>query len=378
MHKQTKVKVGIDILDLRFAKTGQKTILEEYYLQFLQNTDPSISFVFLDAALPQFSRSSKMGIILNHLIYQSWKQILLPYKSWRNKVDVLFCCDYFAPNIRLGFKNVQVFHDAFFYEYPTHYHKLWMSMFKALAIPAAKNSAFIITMSEYAKSKIHELINIPLNKLVVIYPGPKSLPKLATIQEDHLFTPPTDPYILHVGVWEKRKNIPSLLKAFRLLLDQTQLPFKLVLVGAGNHKMHSDDTEAIENTIQQLALDAYVVCTGYLSDQSLSIAYSHASLYVFPSYNEGFGLPTLEAFKFNLPVLVANNSCLPEVGGDAVIAFNPYSSEDLANKMQEVLSNPSLQESLKEKGRQRLNQFSWTNASNQLKEVFKIAAQYGE
>ncbi|HQS56611.1 MAG TPA: glycosyltransferase family 1 protein, partial [Sediminibacterium sp.] len=159
---------------------------------------------------------------------------------------------------------------------------------------------------------------------------------------------------------------------------QTHQPYKLVLVGAGNHKMHSDDTEAIEKTIQDLALEAHVICTGYLSDKSLANAYSHASLYVFPSYNEGFGLPTLEAFKFNLPVLVANNSCLPEVGGDAIIAFNPYSSEDLAQKMQEVLSNPSLQESLKEKGKQRLNQFSWTNASNQLKEVFKIAALYGE
>lgn len=378
MLKQTYVKVGIDILDLRFAKTGQKTILEEFYKQFLENTDPQISFVYLDADLPQFPRKHKINIILNHLIYQYWKQILLPFKSWRNKVDVLFCCDYFAPNIRLGFKNVEIFHDAFFYEYPMHYHKLWMRLFKLFAIPAAKNSAFIVTMSEYSKSKIHELIKIPLDKITVIYPGPKSLLSFEQIPEKDLFIPPTEKYILHVGVWEKRKNIPTLLIAFSLFLDKTHQPYKLVLVGSGNKKMNSDDTEAIEKTIQQLELEDHVVCTGYLPDKSLAMAYKHASLYVFPSYNEGFGLPTLEAFRFNLPVLVANNSCLPEVGGEAVLTFNPYSSDDLAQKMQEVLSNPSLQESLKDKGRQRLNSFSWTKASTQLKEVFKIAAHYGQ
>lgn len=378
MDKRTIVKVGIDILDLRFAKTGQKTILEEYYKQFLQNVDPAISFVFLDAVLPFFPRNNKIGIILNHLVYQWWKQVVLPIKSWRNKIDVLFCCDYFAPNITLGYKNVQVFHDAFFYEYPMHYNKIWMRLFNLFAIPAAKNSAFIITMSEYSKLKIHEFFKLPLDKIITIYPGPKSLLIPNNTKEEKLFIPPTDKYILHVGVWEKRKNLPVLLKAFRLFLNKTEQPYKLVLVGDGNNRKYSDDSKTIHQAIQELHLQAHVICTGYLSDRSLTIAYQHAALYVFPSYNEGFGLPTLEAFRFNIPVLVANNSSLPEVGGEAVITFNPFSSEDLANKMEHVLMDHALQEHLKEKGRERLGHFSWEKASNQLIEVFKTTAQYGE
>jgi glycosyltransferase involved in cell wall biosynthesis len=376
MDKQQLVKVGIDIRDLKFAKTGQKTILEEYYKQFLQNNDPEIQFVYIDAELPEFARNFKLGIILNHLIYQWWKQVLLPFKAWRNKVDVLFCCDYFAPILTPGFKNVQVYYDAFFYEYPEHYNQQWMRIFKLFAIPAAKGSAFIVTISQYSKQKIHQHIQIPLEKIISIYPGPKSLPTIKN-KEDILFTPPKADYLLHVGVWEKRKNIPLLLKAFRQLLDETNQPFKLVLVGDGNKRMNSDDSEAIHSTIEQLKLKDSVICTGYLSDASVAKAYEYASLYVFPSYNEGFGIPILEAFRFNVPVLVANNSCLPEVGGDAVICFDPFSATDLAEKMKEVLTNQTLKEKLKIKGKERLSYFTWPRASDELKEVFKTVAKNG-
>ena len=367
------VKVGVDILDLKFAKTGQKTILEEYYKQFLLNNDPTIQFVYLDAKLPQFSRNFKIGIIFNHIIYQWWKQVLLPLKAYFKKVDVLFCCDYFAPILTPGFKNVQIFHDAFFFEYPEHYHKLWMRLFNFLAIPAAKNSAFIITVSQYSKQKIYQHIKIPTEKIIAIYPGPKSFSSLEDPIYENEFIPPTCPYILHVGVWEKRKNLPLLLKAFRKLLDATSLDLKLVLVGDGNKKIHSDDSVSILSAIQELNLEQRVICTGYISDAAVAKAYEHATLFVFPSYNEGFGIPLLEAFKFKVPVLVANNSCLPEVGGDAVISFDPFSSNDLAQKMEALLTNTYLQESLKAKGLERLAHFTWPRAGKEIVEVFKLA-----
>jgi glycosyltransferase involved in cell wall biosynthesis len=368
------VKVGVDILDLKFAKTGQKTVLEEYYKQFLLHNDPTIQFVYLDAKLPQFSRDYKIGIILNHFIYQWWKQVLLPLKAYLNKVDVLFCSDYFAPILTPGFKNVQIFHDAFFFEYPEHYHPLWMRLFKLLAIPAAKKSAFIVTVSQYSKQKIQQYIKIPIENIITIYPGPKSFSSLEDSIHENEFIPPSCSYILHVGVWEKRKNLPLLLKAFSKLLDATHLDLKLVLVGNGNKKMHSDDSVSIKLTIQELALEQQVICTGYISDAAVAKAYEHASLFVFPSYNEGFGIPLLEAFKFKVPVLVANNSCLPEVGGEAVIAFDPFSATDLAEKMEALLTNHALQKSLTEKGQQRLTNFTWPRAGKEMIEVFKLAA----
>lgn len=367
MRSKIQVKVGIDILDLQFAKTGQKTILEEYYKQFQQNQDNSIAFFPLTAHLPKFSGKNKFSIIANHLIYHFWKQILLPIKARSKGVDLVFCCDYFAPIIRLGFKNVIFFHDAFFCEYPSHYSKLWLKLFKLLALPAARSSVNIITTTQFAKQKIHEHFGFPLSQIVNIYPGPKSL-------QPTNYSSPIDPYILHVGVWEKRKNIPFLLKAYKRFLDTSQLKYRLVLVGEGNQKKHSDDTNAIKACIQEMGLSKDVICTGYLPDEELGQWYAGASLYVFPSYNEGLGIPVLEAFQSNVPVLVANNSCLPEVGGDAVIGFDPYDVNGLADLLQQVLTDTHTQETLKEKGKQRLAYFSWEKANAALIEVFKKAA----
>lgn len=383
-----KIIIAVDLLDLQFAKTGQKTILEEYYKQFLINQDPEIKFVFFSPNLPQFSRKTKLGIICNHLVYHWWKQIVLPIKTFFKGADILFCNDYFAPLFTPGFKNVQVFHDAFFFEYPQHYNQLWLKLFKTIALPAAKKSAYIITTSQYAKQKINAFVGIPLAKIVPIYPGPKSLSnkaeeretfkavKMSTELEDSTthFKKISAPYLLHVGVWEKRKNIPFLLKAFSQFLTKSNLNYQLVLAGTGNQRMFSDDTAAIESTIAELGLSEKVICTGYLSDEDLAKAYAGASLYVFPSYNEGFGIPILEAFSYHLPVLVANNSCLPEVGGDAVLGFDPNDVHALATLMQQVLTDVALQESLKEKGKKRLAYFSWEKASKELIEVFKKAA----
>lgn len=375
MVEGKKIIVGVDILDLSFAKTGQKTFLEELYHQFLQNNDPQISFVFFNASLPSFSRNSKWGIILNHFIYQWYKQVLLPFKAWKKGVKILFCCDYYAPIVALGFKNVQVYHDAFFYEYPEHYNPLWLKFFHLFAIPAAKHSAYIITPTEYAKAKIHQHIGIDLEKIAVVYEGPKNFSKAANATAN--WTPPNLPYLLHVGVWEKRKNIPNLLKAFKQLIDELEQPLQLVLVGTGNQKKYSDDSEKIIETIQALHLSERVICTGYLLDADVAKAYQHASLYIFPSYNEGFGIPILEAFHFNIPVLVANNSCLPEVGGDAVIPFDPFCVNDIKEKISHVLMNPQLQAMLKEKGSQQLLKYSWTKASIEIIQIFKKAAQDG-
>jgi glycosyltransferase involved in cell wall biosynthesis len=98
-------------------------------------------------------------------------------------------------------------------------------------------------------------------------------------------------------------------------------------------------------------------------------------MYVFPSLNEGFGIPVLEAFKANIPVLVADNSCLPEIGGDAVISFDPLNEQAICDKMQLVLNNPTLRTELIAKGNKRLAMFGWERTARELIHVFERAAQ---
>jgi len=184
-----------------------------------------------------------------------------------------------------------------------------------------------------------------------VHEGPKNFGNAGGKKPDAIWTPPNGPYLLHVGVWEKRKNIPHLLKAFKQLIDELEQPLQLVLVGSGNQRKYSDDTAQIKATIEELHLGDRVICTGYLSDADLAKAYQKATLYIFPSYNEGFGIPILEAFSFCIPVLVANNSCLPEVGGNAVITFDLFYLADRKKKIKELLINPELQSILKKNGK---------------------------
>lgn len=375
MKQDKKIIVGFDIRDLQVAKTGQRTVIEEFYKQFKNNPDNRFSFVFFDTRLPVYTGKKKAFLLFEHIRYQWWKQVILPLKAWRHHCDILFCGDYFVPLFHPGFKTVEIFYDAFFFEYPEHYNKLWLKLFHHIAVPGAKKSAYIMTITEYAKKKIHLYSGIPENKLVTIYPGPKSVLQQEMTRDipDSLSMIRGCRYILHVGVLEKRKNLPALIDAFKLLQNSGYPDIKLVLVGKGNGKTFSDDTAQVNEAISRNNLEKEVIRLGYLADEEVGIIYRHALMYVFPSINEGFGIPIMEAFSFGLPVLVANNSCLPEVGGDAVLSFDPFKEQDICDKMKLVLENDSLRQELISKGRERLRDFSWEKAAEQLKIVFEKA-----
>lgn len=381
------VTIGIDVSDLRVAKTGQKTYLTELCNAFrkLEQEDAirsksakSVEFIYMDSPFPVIKRRGILAILAQHLFHQAWKQIILPIRAYFKNVDVLFCTDYFAPYIHLKFKTVQVFHDAFFFQNPEHYNRYWLLLHRYLVMPAARKSTFIIVPARFTLQKVKEYTKLSPDKLVCIYAGPKSFtdklpPKPVTLKLPKYF-------ILHVGVMEKRKNLETLIKAYHLMIHSGNLKrnydtIKLVLVGQGTGRKESDSSETVNALIEDMGLKENVLLTGYLTDDELRLAYSQAILYVFPSLNEGFGIPVLEAFKWRLPIIVANNSCLPEIGGDGVLSFDPHDVLDLSEKMTKVLNDSTLKELLIERGQKRLQDFSWERSAREMIEVFERAAQ---
>ncbi len=375
MKNEKKIIVGIDVRDLQIAKTGQRTVIEELCKQFKKIDNENFRFVFFDSSFPVYTGKNKLLLIFEHLRFQCWKQIILPVKAWQNNCSILFCGDYFSPYFRLGFKTIVIFHDAFFFQFPKHYNPIWLSIFRYTAIPAAKKCSYIMTVTNFASKKIQLFTTLPKEKFVTIHPGGKSLPpdNNSFLLPNSLQEIVANKYILHIGVFEKRKNLPALVHAFNKLKEAGHSDLKLVLVGKGNGKTYSDDTEQIQMSIRKFGLEKEVLFPGHLSDQQLSIFYKNAFMYVFPSINEGFGLPVLEAFSFSLPVIVANNSSLPEVGGDAVLSFDPFTVDDLYLTMKQVLEDEKLRLSLIEKGKKRLEQFSWEKATDHLLTIFKKA-----
>jgi glycosyltransferase involved in cell wall biosynthesis len=368
--------IGVDIRDLQIAKTGTKTYLEELCKQFKRLDNNEQHFHFIDSNIPVYTGKNKLLKLLEHLRYQLWKQLILPLKALSKGCDIIFCTDNVVPLVHMGYTTIPVFHDAFFFENPEHYGKLWLRLYKLTAIPAAKRSAFVITPSEYAKKQINYFTHIANEKLIVIHEGPKELNSSENIDDVNplnQFCLLQGNYILHVGTMFKRKNIPALIRAFGKIKSIGYPDLKLVLAGSTSPADVESDHAQILLTIEKNNLQKDVIFTGYLSNNALAQLYNNAIMYAFPSLNEGFGLPVLEAFEHNLPVLIANTTSLPEVGGDAALPFDPLDVDDIFIKIKTVLDNPELRENMIIKGRERLKQFSWEKAALELLEVFRKA-----
>lgn len=373
--QQKKQIIGIDIRDLKIAKTGAHTYLSEL-CKTIQNNQAQLKFdyVFLDTHLPVYTGSHKIGKLWEQFHYIFWKQVTLPIKAWLNGCKLVFCTDYFVPYAGLGFTTIPVFHDAFFWEYPAHYNKYWLWFFNTLGVGAAKKSSAIVTVTSYAKHQIATYSGIDATKIVPIHIGPKSSITKNEVQTgiDHSLEQILQKkYILHVGTIEKRKNLTNLLAAFELLLQNNPQQLYLVVVGQKSNKPTLKDDAVFEMVAASSLLKEHVIFTGYSTDSQTAILYKHAALYVFPSVNEGFGIPILEAFAHKVPVLVAGNSCLPEVAGNAAICFDPYNADALSKLIVQTINDQALLQSLQQKGTERLKHFTWGKTLEALEALFE-------
>jgi glycosyltransferase involved in cell wall biosynthesis len=377
--QQKKRIIGIDTRDLKIAKTGAHTYLSELCKTIQKSrTDLQFEYVFLDTSLPIYTGTNKMGKLWEQLNYLIWKQITLPIKAWQKGCSLVFCTDYFVPYMHLGFTTVPVFHDAFIWEYPSHYNKYWLDLFQTFGVSAAKKASAVVTVTSYAKDQIVKYSGIDAAKIIPIHIGPKSSiaepqQNTATNNYERLLN---KKYILHVGTIEKRKNLSTLITAFELLLQNNTQDLHLVIVGQKSNKPTLQDDAIFEIVAASSILKERVVFTGYLSDSETATLYKHAALYVFPSVNEGFGIPILEAFSHKVPVLASNNSCLPEVAGNAAICFDPYNAVALSKLIAQTLNDPALIQSLQQKGTERLTHFSWRKTLDTLEAVFERSIDY--
>ena len=373
------IKVAVDVRDLQIAASGARSYLQSLVIE-LKKEHPGFIFYFLDATNKAYTGNHFLLKIKEQISYFFWKQIILPYQAKQLGCQVLFCSDFMVPYFSLGIKTIPVFHDAFFWEYPLHYNKYWLLFFRNLGLAAAKKAAFVVTPTQYASNQLSKYTGIPQSKIIAIGEAPKTIEnqnkdyqkkenQVSTTTQDILNTD----YILHVGTLEKRKNIPALIRAFKMVKRPGFPNLKLVLVGKASNKITLDDSAAIIDTINQEQLSEDVVLTGYLNDDEVQAIYQKAKLYVFPSINEGFGIPVLEAFKYKVPVVIANNTCLPEVAGLGAKSFNPFEVTDIAQTITLLLNDEALRQSYIEKGNAQLQNFSWEKTGQSLMQLFKKA-----
>jgi glycosyltransferase involved in cell wall biosynthesis len=242
---------------------------------------------------------------------------------------------------------------------------------------AVKQAQLLLTVSEYSKKRIIEYYNIHNSHVQVISEGPSSVfTVIPWNQEMHTVLRrfqvyPDIRFLLYVGGISPHKNLRVLVDAYNeLIRDLRYSDTKLFLVGDYQTDSFYSDYTSLKSHINQLGLDEKVIFTGYIKDNQLAYFYNAASLLVFPSLEEGFGLPVIEAMACGTPVAASNAGSLPEIVGDAGCLFDPYSKEEMLEIIKRVLSDTDLSKEMRHKGMERARQFSWEKAAKDLLSIF--------
>lgn len=236
----------------------------------------------------------------------------------------------------------------------------------------------ILSVSQATRRDLQRLFSLPGERIEVVYnaldarlsqvPTPEIIDRTL-----HRYSV-QQPYLLYAGNVKPHKNIPRLIEAFALVKDELRgharyANLKLIIIGDELSK-HPQLRRAVIKSRTQ----SDVRFLGFVDPQTLSVFYARAEAFVFPSLYEGFGLPPLEAMALGTPVVTSNVSSLPEVLGDAAVFVNPEKVFDISRGIREVLLNDGLQESLIERGRQRVLRFSWEASVRRVLEIYQETA----
>ncbi len=235
---------------------------------------------------------------------------------------------------------------------PFYYHFKDMVM-RFVLKQGVRRSELILVPTEYVKNGLVEKYKVASRKVIVTSAAAEMPYKRPRV--DLLKFGINKPYLLYVGNAYPHKNLERLVIAFGKLITEYMLDYQLVIAGRKDH-FH----EQLEKDVAEVRLDDRVIFTGYVSDAELAGLYKKASLYVFPSLSEGFGLPALEAMSYGVPVASSNATCLPEVAGEAAEYFDATDTAEMAKVMAALLADKDRQQVLIDRGYEQLKKFSWS------------------
>jgi glycosyltransferase involved in cell wall biosynthesis len=256
---------------------------------------------------------------------------------------------------RLPYRHaIATFHDLFVMtgEYSTPEFR---ARFTQQAREAAARADAIITVSEFTKRQVVSLLDFDEARVHVVHHGVRQLPPNSG-------SVTREPVILNVGAIQKRKNIARLVEAF----EGVDSAWRLVLAGSSGY-----GAEEILARVAASPARERILVTGYVSPEQLAGWYAGASIFAFPSQDEGFGMPVLEAMAAGLPVVTSDRSALPEVAGDAALLVDPGDTEALRGALCELIGNVDLRLDLTRRGIERARTLTWEKAVLETWDVYR-------
>src|SRR5437667_609357 len=380
------MKIGINTYFFKFPASGSGQYLlhlvralaevdqENKYIllgphPISQKTRTLIKFPHVVTPVPGLARRNAS---IENLI---WEQFTAPSAARKAGVD-LFHIPYFAPPFFPRTPDVITIHDVISLRLPQYRTDPKMKAYLQLITRAAHKATLTITISQHAKHDIIDALKLPAERIRVIYEAagdeyqPISDPTvLSEVRTRYRLN---ERYILYLGGLDQRKNVPQLVRAFAHLYRQLDAPHLQLLI-AGNPDKQSGSLFPDPRPVA-----AYLGMTGqivyrFIEEEDKPAIYSGASVFVFPSLYEGFGLTPLEAMSCGTPVICSNRTSLLEVVGDAAISLNPDNLREMVQDMHNVLTNNELQADLRARSLKRAAQFNWHKTAIETIAVYQEA-----
>lgn len=296
-----------------------------------------------------------------------WEQYGVVMEAMKDSLDI-FHTPCFSLPVILRFPRVITIHDLIVLKRPRFMSGFSRYYFGRIIPWSAKHADHIITNSMTTKRDVIKYLNIPENKVTALELAP-TVSSSEIIPNDivssfHSRYKLHNPYVLFVGSFEYRKNIESLVNQFKRV-HQEYPDMQLVLVGAKNAYQ-----DKIKDLVRRQGFLDKVVFTGHLKHKMLAVAYRDSMIVVCPSFDEGFGLPVVEAMEMGVPVIASKIPAHIESAGGASILFDPIAERQLGDSMLELISNQDMRNELIQKGDARAHQLSWAIHARKTVEIY--------
>jgi glycosyltransferase involved in cell wall biosynthesis len=300
-------------------------------------------------------------------------QVLLPWQLSQKGIEVTHFTNSVAPLLS-PCPMVVTIHDMTLWLFPQHHYRRRLVAMRPFIPLAARRAEAIITVSESAKRDIVRILDVPKDKVHVVYeaapPAFRRLPDgsaLAAVREKYEL--PED-FFLYVGTIEPRKNLVRLLEAFAALRQRRCTPHILLMVGSRGWK----DDEVFA-TVDNLDLNEVVRFVSHVPTCDLVALYNLADALAFPSLYEGFGLPVVEAMASGTPVLTSTSGSLGEIAGEAAQFVEPTSVESISDGLEQLLHDRGRRGELREAGLARAASFTWEATAARTREIYESVAR---
>jgi glycosyltransferase involved in cell wall biosynthesis len=297
------------------------------------------------------------------LLYYIWFEHMIPRAIKRAGADIFLSTDSYL-SLSTEVPTILVMHDLNFEHYPKDLPWLVSKYYRHYIPKFAAHATRIATVSEFSRNDIVSLYDIPAEKIDVIYSGAGELFLPLAPAEQRVvktqFAGGHD-YFLSIGALHPRKNLVNLFRAFDHFKENDQKGMKLLVVGAKYWW-----TDEMRHAFEAMRHRDEVIFTGRLSASDLRKVVASAFAQTYVSYFEGFGLPLVEAFYCDVPVITSNVTSMPEIAGGAALLADPFDYLSISAAMQLLVKDENLRQQLIAKGRLRRKEFSWQKTSEKL------------